>query len=98
VVASTDGAAASLSEVDFSALALRFFADFESTGTVPAVDILTGLIEDVFVWGQNPGFEVRHNWSNNLQESVPVDVGKMNLLSSRPMRRKYEFEGSDLTS
>ena len=59
VVASTDGAAASLSDVDFSALALRFFADFDSTGTVPAVDILTVWIEDGFCLGSKSGVEGR---------------------------------------
>lgn len=41
LVTSTDGVAAPLPEVVVSALALRFLADFESTGTVPAVDMVT---------------------------------------------------------
>jgi len=38
---SAEGVAAPLSAGGFSPLDLRFFADFDSTGTLAAVDILT---------------------------------------------------------
>ena len=64
---SIDGLAVPFVEGAVSPFALRFFADFESTGTVLAVAMVRGRAEtDCLNWGRNPGSSAGRNWSKTV--------------------------------